>query len=94
MNQEKIKQLLSVLEGVKYYEWRRISQVIERKYNSESQHIVMNGCIKDSESLEKTLLREFYLPSTTSIELDGKEVAKVALRYINGKDEYPQSNGE
>ena len=96
MNQEKIKQLLSVLEGVKYYEWSRISQVIERKYNSESQRIIMNNTIEDSESLEKSLLRELDLPSTTSesIQIDGEKFSKIVLGAINGKGEEPQRNGD
>jgi hypothetical protein len=61
MNQEKIKTLLSLLEGTKYYEWKKISHVVERKYNSESQRIILNNTVKDSESLEKTLLMEFDL---------------------------------
>lgn len=87
MNQEKIKQLLSILEGVKYYEWRRISQVIERKYNSESQRIIMNNTIEDSESLEKSLLIEFDLTpaKTVALKIDGTEFAKLVLESIHDK---------
>lgn len=61
MSKEKIKELLKLLEGLKYYEWKRLSNVVERKYETESQTVVINETIKDSESLEKTLLLEFDL---------------------------------
>lgn len=61
MNQEKIKAILELLKDVKYYEWLRLSQAINQKYDSESKHAIAHNTIQDSESLERLLLMEFDL---------------------------------